>query len=131
MTHHSPLSQFEIKTFIPFSVQGIDLSYTNSSFFMTIAVVLIGGFLAIAMRKPSLVPSRLQSSAEMLYGMIEGMIKQNVGADGKPFLPLIFTTFMFILLCNLLGMVPYSFTTTSHIIITFGLAMIIFLLVTI
>lgn len=131
MTHHNPLSQFEIKTLVPFSIRGHDLSFTNSSLFMVGVVILVCGFFAIATRKQSLIPSRLQSGAEMVYDMISGMIKQNVGEGGKPFLPLIFTTFMFIMLCNLLGMIPYSFTATSHIIVTFGLAMMIFLLVTI
>lgn len=131
MAHHNPLSQFEIKALIPLSIGGHDLSFTNSSFLMVSALVLICGFFTIATRKPSLVPTRLQGSAELVYSMIADMIRQNVGEGGKPFLPLIFTTFMFILLCNLLGMIPYSFTATSHIIVTFALAMMIFLLVTI
>lgn len=131
MTHHNPLSQFEIKTLIPFSFNGYDLSFTNSSLFMVSAVLVVGGFFTIAINRPSIIPTRFQSSAEILYALIADMIKQNVGEKGMQFLPLIFTTFMFILLCNLLGMIPYSFTATSHIIITFALAMMIFLLVTI
>lgn len=131
MTHHNPLAQFEVKSIIPISIGGYDLSFTNSSLFMLCSIVIICGFFTIAVRRPSLVPSRLQSGAEIIFDMINSMIKQNVGEGGKPFLPLIFTTFMFILLCNLLGMMPYSFTATSHIVVTFALAMMIFLLVTI
>jgi F-type H+-transporting ATPase subunit a len=129
--HHNPLSQFELKTIVPLDIAGLDLSFTNSGLLMFVAVGLISAFFALSLRKASIVPSRMQLSAEMLYRMITDMMKQNVGEGGKPFIPIIFTTFMFIMTCNLLGMMPYSFTTTSHIIVTFTLAIMIFLLVTI
>jgi F-type H+-transporting ATPase subunit a len=129
--HHNPLSQFELKTILPLDIAGLDLSFTNSGLLMFVAIGLISAFFALSLRKASIVPSRLQVSAEMLYRMITDMMKQNVGEGGKPFIPIIFTTFMFIMTCNLLGMLPYSFTATSHIIVTFTLAIIIFLLVTI
>jgi len=84
----------------------------------------------LAFRGKGLVPSRFQLSGELVYGMITGMLDQNVGAKGKKFVPLIFTLFMFILTCNVFGMIPYGFTVTSHISITFALAMMVFLLVT-
>jgi F-type H+-transporting ATPase subunit a len=129
--HHNPLSQFELKTILPLDIAGLDFSFTNSGLLMFVAIALISAFFALSLRKASIVPSRLQVSAEMLYRMITDMMKQNVGEGGKPFIPIIFTTFMFIMTCNLLGMLPYSFTATSHIIVTFTLAIIIFLLVTI
>lgn len=127
----SPLHQFELQTLIPISFVGHDLSFTNSSFIMLAVVVVIGIFLQAAMKAEAIIPSRLQASAEILYNFIEGMLNTNVGPGGKPFLPLIFSIFIFILLCNLFGMLPYSFTVTSHIIITFALAILIFLTVTI
>ncbi len=129
--HHNPLAQFELKTIVPLSIDGHDLSFTNSSMLMFIAVALVAWFFATSLRKQAVIPSRLQVSAELIYKMITDMLKQNVGDGGKPFIPIIFTTFMFILFCNLLGMIPYSFTATSHIIVTFTIASMIFLLVTI
>ncbi len=128
---HSPLHQFELKTLIPVSFAGHDFSFTNSSLIMLSVVAVIGVFLQVAMRAEAMVPSRLQASVEILYNFIANMLNTNVGPGGKPFLPLIFSIFMFILLCNLFGMLPYSFTVTSHIIITFALAILIFLTVTI
>jgi len=131
MTHHSPLNQFELKTIIPISFGGHDFSFTNSSLVMLVVAVIISAFFSYAMRRPSLVPSRFQASAELVYGLICNMLNENVGPKGKPFMPLIFSIFLFILICNLCGMLPYSFTVTSHIIITFMLAILIFIVVTI
>lgn len=98
---------------------------------MTIAVVLVTGFLTLAMRGHTLVPSRLQSMAELSYEFIAGMIRDSVGPEGRKYFPFVFSLFMFILLGNLLGMIPYSFTYTSHIIVTFTLAFAVFVIVTI
>jgi len=126
-----PISQFIIVPIIPFEVAGIDLSFTNSSLWMTIGAVVSLTFLMLATRKKALVPGRLQVSAELLYEFIAGMIRENTGPKGRQFFPLIFTIFMIVLMGNVLGLVPYSFTYTSHIIVTFILAAIIFLTVTI
>lgn len=128
---HNPLGQFEIKNLLDISIFGIDISFTNSSFFMLAASIMVLVYFSLAFRKRQMIPSRLQVSAEMLYSLITTMIDQNIGTRGRKFAPLIFTLFMFILLCNLLGMLPYSFTVTSHISITFALAIMVFLLVTI
>ncbi|MES2214922.1 MAG: F0F1 ATP synthase subunit A [Pseudomonadota bacterium] len=128
---HNPLSQFELKTLVPISVAGHDFSFTNSSLIMVTIVVLISTFLARALRAEAMVPSRMQASAELLYNFICDMLNANVGPGGKPFLPLVFSLFIFILMCNLFGMLPYSFTVTSHIIITFALAGLIFITVTV
>ena len=129
--HLNPLHQFELTTIIPISFAGYDFSFTNSSLIMVAATALIGICLSRAMRAEAMVPSRLQASAEILYSFVCDTLNANVGPGGKPFLPLIFSLFIFILFCNLFGMLPYSFTVTSHIIITFGLAMLVFGTVTI
>lgn len=128
---HSPLAQFEVKKLIDISLFGIDVSLTNSSCFMILASICASIYFTMALSSKSLVPSRLQLSAEMIYNLITGMLDQNVGSKGRKFVPLIFTLFIFILMCNLLGMIPYSFTATSHISVTFALAIMIFCTVTI
>ena len=127
---HSPLDQFRVKEIVNLQIFGYDTSITNSSLFMLFVGVFIVFYFMLAFRGKGLVPSRFQLSGELVYGMITGMLDQNVGAKGKKFVPLIFTLFMFILTCNLFGMIPYGFTVTSHISITFALAMMVFLLVT-
>ena len=126
-----PLEQFEIKTLAPIKLGTLDASFTNASLFMALAVVAITVFIVGGMRGRDLVPGRWQSMAEMSYEFIAGMVRENVGHDGRQFFPFVFSLFMFILLGNLLGMIPYSFTFTSHIIVTFALAALVFVLVTI
>jgi F-type H+-transporting ATPase subunit a len=127
---HSPLEQFEIRRLVDVSVGGVDASFTNSSLFMVIAVFGITAFLLAAMRGRALVPTRMQSMAELSYEFIAGMIRDNVGRAGMKYFPFIFSLFMFILFCNLIGMIPYTFTVTSHIIVTFALALVVFIGVT-
>ena len=97
---------------------------------MLLALTFTWLFYSVAFKNKSLIPSRLQLSGELLYGMISGMLQQNVGPNGRKFVPLIFTLFIFILTCNLLGMIPYGFTVTSHISVTFAMAITIFLFIT-
>jgi len=127
---HSPLDQFRVKEIVNLQIFGYDTSITNSSLFMLLVGVFIVFYFMLAFRGKGLVPSRFQLSGELVYGMITGMLDQNVGVKGKKFVPLIFTLFVFILTCNVFGMIPYGFTVTSHISITFALAMMVFLLVT-
>lgn len=127
---HSPLDQFKVREIVDIELLGYDISITNSSLFMMIAGFFIFLYFTLAFKGKKLIPTRLQISGELIYGMISNMLEQNVGSGGRKFVPLIFTLFMFILTCNLLGMVPYGFTVTSHISITFAMAMMIFLLVT-
>jgi F-type H+-transporting ATPase subunit a len=127
----SPLDQFEIQPIVPITVGGIDLSFTNSSLFMVIVVILVTMLLNYSMRGRALVPSRWQSLAEIFYETIADMVRDNVGTGGRQYFPFIFTLFMFVLSCNLIGMVPGSFTVTSHIIVTFGLAIVVFIGVTV
>jgi F-type H+-transporting ATPase subunit a len=126
----NPMHQFEIERIIPLKIFGFDASFTNSALFMVIAATLITLFTLYAMRRRALVPSRLQSVAEISYEFVSNMVRDNVGTDGMKYFPLVFTLFMFVLALNMLGMVPYSFTVTSHIIVTFALAAFIFLGVT-
>jgi F-type H+-transporting ATPase subunit a len=128
---HSPMEQFEIKRLISFHIGSLDASYTNSALWMTIAVIV--GFLVfvVGVRQRALVPGRAQSVAELGYEFIAGMVRDNVGSAGKKYFPFVLTLFVFILLCNLLGLVPYSFTPTSHIIVTFAMAAVVFLGVTV
>jgi F-type H+-transporting ATPase subunit a len=127
----NPLAQFVIDRIVPIHIGGIDASYTNSALLMTIAAVLTTALMVGAAWRAALVPGRLQSISEMLYEFIAKMIDDNVGHEGLHYFPFIFTLFMFILFGNLLGMVPYSFTFTSHIIVTFGMAIVIFTGVTV
>jgi F-type H+-transporting ATPase subunit a len=128
---HSPLEQFKIDRLIHIPLGGVDASFTNSSLFMLVAIALITLFLTLAMRQSAMVPGRWQSMAELSYEFVGKMIRDNVGNEGRQYFPFIFSLFMFILFCNLLGMVPYSFTVTSHIIVTFALALVVFLGVTV
>lgn len=127
---HSPLAQFEIHPLINFKAGTLDLSFTNASLFMVLAVSAIIFFMIGATRQRAMIPGRWQCMAEMAYEFIANLLRENVGSEGRKFFPLVFCTFMFILLCNLLGMVPYSFTATSHIAVTFALAAALFLIIT-
>ncbi len=124
---YDPLAQFEIKTIVPMQIGGVDLSFTNSSAFMVLALIAVTGFLTLSMRGQALVPGRWQVLAEMFYQLVAGMVRENVGAEGRKYFPFIFSLFMFVLFGNLLGMVPYSFTFTSHIVVTFAMALLVFI----
>jgi F-type H+-transporting ATPase subunit a len=123
----SPIEQFELKTILPLRIFGFDASITNSTIFMFIAVGLICAFLHYAMRGAQRIPGRLQSAAEMLYEFVAGTVRDNLddGRDGKRFFPFVFALFIFVLACNMLGMIPGSFTVTSHIIVTAALALLV------
>ena len=125
-----PIHQFEIKKIIPLELNNIDISFTNSSMFMILTISLVSIFLILSIKKKKVIPNRFQIMSELFYEFIANMINDNIGHKGQRFFPLIFTLFTFILFGNLLGMLPYSFTFTSHIIVTFVLAMFIFLFVT-
>ena len=125
-----PIHQFEIKKIVPLELNNIDISFTNSSMFMILTVLVVSIFLILSIKNKKVIPNRFQIISELLYEFIANMINDNIGHKGKKFFPFIFTLFTFILFGNLLGMLPYSFTFTSHIIVTFVLAMFIFLFVT-
>ena len=122
-----PLHQFQINTVYSLpEVFGIDMSITNSAMWMLISVGVCFLFFALAMRKREIVPGRFQSLAEVIYQFADGILEENAGHSARKFFPFIFTLFLFILFMNLCGMLPYSFTPTSHIIVTFGMAVTVF-----
>jgi F-type H+-transporting ATPase subunit a len=125
-----PLEQFKIAPLIPIHIGGLDVSYTNASLFMTIAVVLITALLVLGTKRGALVPGRWQSVAEMSYEFVADMVDTNSGHGAEPFFPFIFTLFMFVLFANFLGLIPYSYTVTSQIVVTFALAATVFVGVT-
>ena len=127
----NPMHQFEIKRFIDLEFLGLDASFTNSSLFMVITVSLIAFVTIWGMRGRALVPTRMQSIAEISYEFVANMVRDNVGSAGQKYFPFIFSLFMFVLFTNMLGMMPYSFTVTSHIIVTFALAALVFIGVTV
>ncbi len=128
---HSPLTQFEIKRLVDIDIAGVDASFTNSSLMMVIILVLVTALLTLSMRGRAMVPGRWQSIAELSYEFIANMLRENVGSEGRQYFPFVFTLFMFIVTSNLLGLLPYSFTVTSHIVITFAMAIVVFLGVTV
>ncbi|WP_200808637.1 F0F1 ATP synthase subunit A [Tistlia consotensis] len=126
-----PLHQFQIHSIVPVNVGGVDLSFTNSALWMAIAIGLIGLFFVLATGGRQLVPGRLQSVAELMYEIVANMVRDNVGTEGRRYFPFVFTLFMFTLFGNVLGIIPHSFTYTSHIIVTFFMAFVIFIAVTV
>ena len=125
-----PLHQFEISNLYEIRLENIDISFTNSALSMIISILVASIIFYLGSGKNPNIPGRLQVLVEMSYDFVANMVRDNVGNGGKIFFPFIFTLFLFILFGNILGMVPYNFTYTSHIIVTFGLAGFIFLAVT-
>ena len=128
---HSPLEQFEVRPILEISVGGVDVSFTNSAMWMVIAAGLVYLLVMQGSKHRSMVPGRLQSLVEMSYEFIADMIGSTVGKEGRQYFPFVFTLFMFVLFGNMLGMIPGSFTFTSHIIVTFSMAIFVVTSVTI
>ena len=128
---HSPLAQFEVTKMVDLQIAGLDLHITNSAIWMMVATALVIAFTTVFISRRAMVPGRMQSLVEISYEFVANMIKDNVGHEGRPYFPFIFTLFMFILACNMLGMLPYSFTVTSQVVVTFGLAFVVFIGVTV
>lgn len=126
-----PLHQFMIHPLVKLDLWGWDVSFTNSALFMVLATICTFVFFMAATRKQSLVPGRLQYMGESAYQFVDSMLADSVGEEGKRYFPYVFSLFMFILFGNFLGMIPYGFTFTSHIIVTFTLAVMVFLTVTV
>ena len=126
-----PLSQFKIKKLIPIDLFGYDISITNSSMWMMLSTFLIISVLFLGSRGESLRPSKMQYICEKFYVFISDMLDDQTGGKGRVFFPYIFSIFMFVLTGNMIGLLPFSFTFTSHIIVTFALAMAVFTTVTI
>lgn len=129
----NPVEQFIPKTLIPLEIGGYNVSFTNSALMMVTAVVLVTGFLVAAMSPRAVVPGRWQSLAELLYEFVAGLLRENVGSAGRPYFPFIFTLFVFVLVGNILGLLPIpelGFAFTSHIVVTFAMAAVVFVGVT-
>lgn len=127
-----PIEQFEIKTLFDVAEFGaVNIDFTNSAAYMVLTAVAAGLFLMLTTSRRLLVPDRWQSASELLYEFVAKTLRDNAGEAGARFFPLVFSLFMFILTANLIGMFPFAFTVTSHIVVTFALAMLVFLTVTI
>jgi len=124
-----PIHQFDINRIIPINIGGWDVSFTNSALFMVLATVLTVGVIMMATRTASLVPTRLQSTVEIGHEFVAGMLRDSMGKEGTKYFPFVFTLFIFIFMCNMLGMIPGAFTVTSHIVVTAALAAVVFLTV--
>jgi F-type H+-transporting ATPase subunit a len=127
----NPMEQFEVKPLVPLHLFGYDISFTQQSLIMVVIVAAVSLFLPIAMARRSLVPSRMQSMAEMSYEFVAGMINSAAGDEGLKFFPFVFTIFMFVLCANFFGLIPGVFTVTSQIAVTFSLAGVVILTVVI
>ena len=127
----NPMHQFSVHRIGPeIKISGVDLSFTNASLFMAISAIVIFTFLFFGTKEKKIIPNKIQLIAEMFYNFVAKMISDTAGSKAKPYFPFIFSLFMFVLFCNMIGMLPYSFTVTSHIIVTLLLAMFIFIAVT-
>ena len=128
----NPMHQFNVYKIGPeIKINGVDLSFTNASLFMLISGIFISLFLLLGTKDRKIVPGKFQLMSEMLYNFISKMISDTAGKKAKPYFSFIFSLFIFVLFCNMVGMLPYSFTVTSHIIVTLAFAMFIFFGVTI
>jgi F-type H+-transporting ATPase subunit a len=127
-----PIHQFQITKLFPVAhIGGHEIAFTNSALYMALAVAGVSALMIGATANRSVVPGRMQSLAEISYEFVRDMLRSSAGNEGLRFFPLVFTLFMFILMINMIGMVPYTFTVTSHIVVTVALAMLVFLTVVI
>ena len=128
----NPMHQFNVYRIGPeISLGNVDISFTNASLFMIISALTIISVFFVGTRRKAIIPTKIQLLTELSYTLVSKMISDTAGSKAKPYFPFVFSLFMFVLFCNMIGMLPYSFTVTSHIIVTFALAAIIFVGVTI
>ncbi len=128
----NPMLQFSVNKIGPeINLGGIDLSFTNASLFMLISAISVCVFLFLGTKEKKIIPNKMQLLSEIAYNFVAKMISDTAGTKAKPYFPFIFSLFMFVLLCNMVGMLPYSFTVTSHIIVTLVMALFIFFAVTV
>jgi F-type H+-transporting ATPase subunit a len=121
-----PIHQFSLSKWLPIAAAGRDFSLTNSAFYMLVSVAVVSLLTIVCVDRNAVVPGRMQSIAESSYEFIANMVREAAGESGMRFFPLVFSLFMFILICNLIGFIPYTFTVTSHIVVTATLALIVF-----
>jgi F-type H+-transporting ATPase subunit a len=130
--HIDPIEQFQIRNLIPLvNIGGHQIAFTNSAVYMLVIVILVSALLIGATTRRAVVPGRLQSVAEISYEFVATTLRNATGTEGMKFLPFVFTLFMFVLFANLIGLIPYSFTVTSQLIVTAILALVVFLIVVI
>jgi F-type H+-transporting ATPase subunit a len=130
MAAANPIHQFEIRDIFPVvKIAGQQIAFTNSAFYMVLAVVLTAALMLGATAGRRLVPTRMQSVAEVLYEFIVDMIRSTAGEQGLTFFALVFSLFMFVLVTNVVALIPYTFSVTSHIIVTASLALLVFVTV--
>jgi len=128
----NPMTQFEVYRIGPeIKVGAFDISFTNASLFMVVSSLAILIIFNLGSKKNSMLPNKIQLLAELSYSFVSKMISDTAGSKAKPYFAFIFSLFMFVLFCNMFGMIPYTFTVTSHIIVTFILAAFIFIAVTV
>ena len=120
-----PIHQFVINRIIPLDIGGVDISFTNSALWAVIAMVCASLLFILAPR--NLIPTRLQSVAESIYEVVDNMTHEVLHENARTYFPFVLTLFVFILFANVLGLIPYSFTVTSHIVITLALALVVFI----
>lgn len=120
-----PIHQFVIERLVPLHIGGVDISFTNSALFAVIAIVLASLLFILAPR--NLVPTRLQSVAESIYEVVDNMTHEVLHENARTYFPFVLTLFTFILFANVLGLIPYAFTVTSHIVVTLALALVVFI----
>ena len=120
-----PIHQFQINRIVPIKIGDWDFSFTNSALFMVLTVAVTTAFLYYTTRGRGLVPSRGQSITELTYEFTANMLRDAAGTAGMKFFPFVFSIFTFVLVANLFGMIPFFFTVTSHLIVTFALAMLV------
>jgi len=125
-----PIHQFGINPIFDIgTIGGLHIAFTNSALFMAIAVVLISALLILGTSSRAIVPGRIQSLAEISYEFVANMLRESAGKEGMKFFPFVFSLFMFVLFLNVIGLVPYFFTVTSHIAITAAMAFTVILTV--
>ncbi|MDO9563904.1 MAG: F0F1 ATP synthase subunit A [Bradyrhizobium sp.] len=123
-----PIQQFALKKIFTIGhIGGQEIAFTNSSAYMFLSVAVISLLMLGTGRQ--LIPGRMQSVAELSYEFVASTIRSTAGSEGMKFFPLVFSLFMFICISNVIGVIPYTFTVSSHLIVTFGLAVLVFLIV--
>jgi F-type H+-transporting ATPase subunit a len=125
----NPIEQFELHRIFPLEINGIETSFTNASLFMLLAALGVVALMVLATSRQAIVPGRIQSLAEMLYEFVANMVRQTAGKEGMKFFPFVFSLFSFILIANLIGLVPYTYSVTSQIVVTFAFAALVLTLV--
>lgn len=128
-TGNDPIHQFVVTPLAQIRIGGLDASFTNASLFMVIVLLAITFLMIVGTAQKSIVPGRLQAAAEMAYEFVANTVRSTAGTEGMKFFPLVFSLFMFVFFANLIGLVPYTFTVTSQIIVTFALAAVVILTV--